>query len=171
MPIVCIPKKEGYIMKTKLNCEKKLDDFFALDKHEPIPLNITAHLLFCKNCKKTMELYLKAEHLMSEPLKAELPFNHKILQTVLKTVNSSKQNEPVLQELPLKQWIYAGISLMVAIFLFVTLGFQKIDPVLHFLIYFCFAGFITGYCAFFVGSHLNYFSEKLKTLNDRALLP
>ena len=45
-------------------CEKVMNNFLELDKNQKIPLHITAHLLFCKECRSKVRVLTLAEKSM-----------------------------------------------------------------------------------------------------------
>ena len=54
-------------MKDNQQCEKMIDTYLMLDKHERIPLAVCVHLLTCKKCRTQVRMMTQAEEKLSSP--------------------------------------------------------------------------------------------------------
>ena len=135
-------------MKTE-TCEKNMDRFLMLDKHERIPLGVTAHLLTCKKCRSQVHYLTLAEKYASEPI-----------YTTIKEKFENMDVEPV----SMTKWIVWGLIMLVMLAGF-GIFLNRID---HAAIFFhvIFGVLITAYCTLFVATNMDFFIKKI----DKAQL-
>ena len=149
-------------MKTA-KCDAFIERFLALDKDEPMDAAMKIHALMCRDCRDFIRLYAKTEKLCTEPLQAVLPQNDPALALIIKKIApmASQKTEERVELISLKRWIVSGFILVFAVFLFGVFSTIDGSSKLHMLLFLCFALFISGYCAFFIGSNLNFFIKRL----------
>lgn len=149
----------------KERCNAVCNDFLALNKNDALPLSVKLHTLLCKDCRKSIRLYRQAENLCAYPLSGTLSFDDPRVTAVMKRITDtySGANEDDIQLISLKRWIIAGCILVGTILLFGLFGTSDVRPHMQILLYLCFAGFISGYCAFFVGGNLQFFIKKYRS--------
>ncbi|MBR1403889.1 MAG: hypothetical protein IJ558_06895 [Treponema sp.] len=128
------------------NCEKKMDEFLALDKNERLPLSLTLHLLSCKKCRSQVHYLTLAERYASEPIHAASAKELFATRQPLKPVSMTK-------------WIVWGTIMLL---LMVTFGIflNRID---HAAIFFhvLFGILVTAYCVLFVATNMDFFIKKI----------
>ncbi len=144
-------------------CDKTINSFLELDKDESLGFKTTLHLLTCKKCRTVVRLYTLAQRSSSRPLyKAEESQSNAIHQIVQKANPSlellkSSQIKPV----SMTRWLISGLMLVVTIFIFSLLNETISNSRLQVTIYLCFSAFICAFCAFFIGSNLDFFIKKI----------
>ena len=149
-------------MKTA-KCDAFIERFLALDKDEHMDTAMKIHARMCRDCRDFIRLYAKAEKLCAEPSQAVLPQDDPTLALIIKKIapTASQKEEEGVELISLKRWIISGFILVFAVFLFGVFNTIDGSSKLHMLLFLCFALFISGYCAFFIGSNLNFFIKRL----------
>ena len=146
-------------------CTRMMDVFFALDKRERLPLGLTAHLLFCKECRTAVRLCTLAERAAARPL-----FDGGDPRDIAAIMGKIRGAYPIADTghpyITLRRWIVLGVVMILAMICvsFLTLGGSA--PVsnaraLQFSSYIVFGGMIAAYCAFFVGSNMDFFVKQI----------
>jgi hypothetical protein len=152
-------------LQKKEVCEKIIEDYLLLDRGEAVPLKLWTHLLFCKDCRTEVRFLNLADTACTKPLTIE----RKKEESLAKTIISRIQNDPECKEifapkeLTLKNWIISGLIMLFAM-LFFTINIYSQNSQIALPVYLVFAVFISGYCALFVGSNMDFFIKKLHKL-------
>ena len=143
-------------------CDAFTERFLALDKNERMDAAMKIHALMCRDCHDFIRLYAKAEKLCAEPSQAVLPQDDPTLALIIKKIapTASQKEEEGVELISLKRWIISGFILVFAVFLFGVFSTIDGSSKLHMLLFLCFALFISCYCAFFIGSNLNFFIKR-----------
>ena len=160
-------------------CSTVIECFLASDKHEPLSFLSAVHCLKCKNCRNLIKTLRTAENAARIEAKKSLfgigAADDPVIVRIMAHIESaygSKHEYPV-HAISFTRWISAGCILIAAIVLFglfsAAAGIRQMQLLLFFTIYImkkylCFSLFITGYCAFFVGSNLSFFIKKIRTI-------
>jgi hypothetical protein len=141
-----------------------MDVFFALDKRERLPLRLTVHLLFCKECRTAVRLCTLAEKAAARPLfqDGEIADVAAIMEKVRAVYPIVGNDHPFIS---LRRWIVLGVVMILAMIFvsFLTLGGSAPGSnalALQFSSYIVFGGMIAVYCAFFVGSNMDFFVKQ-----------
>ena len=147
-------------------CNKVMDKFLELDKDSRIPLSVSLHLIFCKKCRTQVRLCTLAEKASAKPLNTPLPLNNEMMIKIMKQIDPTfvvQETNPI-KPVSMKGWIIAGIIMICTM---LTFGFQtspETSKTLVSFFYLVFAMVISIYCAFFVGSNLDFFVKKFETV-------
>jgi len=104
-----------------------------------------------------------AEKASAEPLQVTLPLTDSNLAMILKRIDPTftTLEEYQMQPISMKRWLVSGFVLIAGIFLFGVFSASATQSDLQVPIYLCFSLFICGYCAFFVGSNLDFFIKQI----------
>jgi membrane glycosyltransferase len=142
-----------------------MDSFFALDKNEWLPLEVTAHLLVCKKCRTQVRLCTLAERASALSLMGhdEVPVAA-LLQRLRPAIGIEREGHFI----SMRRWIVLGIAMILAMIL---VGFVTLEPgpsALQYATYIVFAAMITAYCAFFVGSNMDFFVKQAENAHIRG---
>lgn len=124
-----------------IHCEKMMDKFLMLDKHERIPIDVTLHLLRCKKCRSQVRYLTKAE---------------KIASSTLKT--SASRIKPV----SMKKWIVCGILMMILMMSYTFSAAKFVNETANAFFYILFGFVVTAYCAIFIAANLDFFVKKIE---------
>lgn len=124
-----------------IRCEKMMDKFLMLDKHERIPIDVTLHLLRCKKCRSQVRYLTKAE---------------KIASSTLKT--SASRIKPV----SMKKWIVCGILMMILMMSYTFSAAKFVNETANAFFYILFGFVVTAYCAIFIAANLDFFVKKIE---------
>jgi hypothetical protein len=147
-----------------------MDRFCELDKNQSFPLALTLHLLRCKQCRTQVRLCSLAEEICTAPL--AVPANDAEIAALMRTLRAAQSRIPLPFSgdggyISLRRWIVLGI-VMITFMIFVGFMTLERDPSsLQISTYVVFACMITAYCAFFVGSNMDFFVKKLQTKSLR----
>lgn len=159
-------KNETAKAKRQKCCDKMMDEFLMLDKHERIPLDVTLHLLKCKKCRTQIRYLSKAEKFASSPLKITVPVTNSKISEILKEANPAWQTENLrIKPVSMKKWIFCGILM---IFLMATYPFSAAKlsgEIMNTFFYIFFGIVVTAYCAIFIAANLDYFVKKTGSTN------
>lgn len=156
-------------MKKKI-CTAVIERFLASDKNAPLPLTSVIHCIGCAQCRTLIKTLKAAEAEARLEAKKNLfgtgAADDPVIVHIMKHIEASYavKCESCVHSISLTRWISAGCILIAAILLFGLLSAAGGIRQMQLLLYLCFALFITGYCAFFVGSNLSFFIKKMHTI-------
>ena len=97
-------------------CEFYIDSYLSLDKGERVPLKLTAHLLFCPECRRQIKAMSRARKITAQALDIPVPLESDTIAKVLEQI--IPQAEPKNNRVKLPQWIITGILLLVCVVAF-----------------------------------------------------
>ncbi len=144
-------------------CEQTINTFLELDKDERLGFKTTLHLLSCKKCRTVVRLYTLAQRSSSRPLyKPDLEQNSTVSQ-ILSKANPSLEilKSSHIKPISMMRWIIAGCMLVCTLLLFGIHNANSANPYLQITIYISVSLFICIYCAFFIGSNLDFFVKQI----------
>ena len=152
-------------MKKSNKCETILNDYISLDRGEAVPLKIWTHLLLCKKCRSEVRLLTLADKACVTPLTIEREPDQSLAVAIMLGMQNDPECENLFipKEVSLKNWIISGI-IMILTMIFFTINSYSQNTDIALPAYLVFAVFITGYCALFVASNLDFFIKKLENL-------
>lgn len=136
-------------------CDFYMDKFFSLDKNDRLPLSLTIHLLFCKECRTTVRKFTLAEQACKTSMNKTVDIQDPTIIAIMKAV-TPEYEVPEIQPLSLKRWVVSGILMITAMLFFGVTGTAS-DSQLSLSFYLVFAGIVTAYCAMFVGCNMDFF--------------
>ncbi len=148
---------------TKNKCEAAIDSFLEKDKGEHLSMQTTLHLLTCKKCRTIVRMCTLAHNASTRTLYIPTSINGITIKNVIhKLVPEMKiLNDENAQPISLIRWILSGCALVLGVLLFGIFATNTINPLLQITIYLSFSAFICIFCAFFVGSNLDFFIKKI----------
>lgn len=136
------------------NCSRIMERFLELDKNQHIPLDITAHLLNCSQCRNQVRMYTQAEKLICK--NEENLFDFVPTSQVMEKLYPGSTKP---KKMPILHWLIIGILLLICM-IFCSIAIQKFIPHLHPLGFIFIAGIISTYCMMFVWCNLDFFVKK-----------
>ena len=71
-------------------CSQMMEKYLELDKNTRLPVSVTTHLLFCKECRSKILLLSKAQKLTSQILKISSPVTDQSIINVLEALPEDK---------------------------------------------------------------------------------
>ena len=101
-------------MKDNQQCEKMIDTYLMLDKHERIPLAVCVHLLTCKKCRTQVRMMTQAEEKLSSPLAIQLPFSDLKLCSIMQSVDPGFDIKSICP-VSMRKWVITGIFMIIGI--------------------------------------------------------
>ncbi len=150
------------------NCESVIESFLEKDKGEHLDLQTTLHLLTCKKCRTLVRMCTLAHKASTRTLYIPTSINGITIKAIIKRLNPGIKilDDENAKPISLSRWIVSGLILVLAFSLFSFFATSTINPMLQITIYLSFSAFICIFCAFFVGSNLDFFVKKIdKTFN------
>lgn len=145
------------------HCEQTMNDYLALDKNERVPPRITRHLLVCGHCRARVRLLTRAEHTAAHMLAAPVPLSDPAIARIMQTVAPAWSEEKA-QPVSMRGWIFGGILMIVFMLAFRLFRGAADNDTLLLAFYLFFALAVTAYCAIFVGTNLDFFIKKARTM-------
>ncbi len=146
-------------------CEETINTFLELDRNEHLGFKTTLHLFTCKKCRTVVRLCTLADRSSSRPLRIPETINHsvtKIVQTVNPSLDLLKDSS--VKPVSMSRWVLSGFMLILTLVLFASFSMDIKSPILQTTIYLLLSAFICIYCAFFIGSNLDFFVKKIDTV-------
>lgn len=148
-----------------MKCNKIMERYLMLDKHQMIPLDITLHLLFCKECRQEVVKLVAAEKAAANILnQQEEPASEEVRQ-ILERAKNLQMEKLVEQKTNFFPWVLSGVIMIIcfAVFPLFSVGEWGVDVlgnsfVLAFFITFGFC--IAFYSGIFIATHLDFFVKK-----------
>jgi hypothetical protein len=158
-----------------MTCEQAFDRYLELDKNARVPLSVTIHLLFCRECRTGVRSLTRAEHLLAEPLVVDSPAVRirqpvdPVVAAALARIQSAGIAYPELppdeRGVSLLRWFVAGIGLAAG---FAVVPFSSIGSWSgstfgnSFLVpFYLLCGVaVTLYCGLFVGTNIDLFVKR-----------
>ncbi len=64
-------------------CGAVMTKFMELDKKDRLPLDVTVHLLFCRQCRTQVRLLTLAERQAARPVSEPVPLDDDLLQRIV----------------------------------------------------------------------------------------
>ncbi|MCR5724836.1 MAG: hypothetical protein K6G80_07120 [Treponema sp.] len=127
-------------VSVKAACERTMNRFLELDKGERLPLAVTLHLLWCRDCRTQVRLMTMAERVVSG-----------------RSVHKMSLQKPV----SLKKWIFGGVCMILFMLVFGRAADYFASEALWTAFALVFAAAVTAYCAIFVGCNMDFFVKKI----------
>lgn len=153
-------------MKTHENCNRIMDIYLALDKGEKVPLEVTIHLLTCKNCRKQVQMLKAAEKLARAPLEIPVPMDDFSIEAVMAKIDPNYTNAK--NPISIAKWIVGGIAMILFMLTFGLSSYSEANKGIMIAFYTLFAGCVTAYCAMFIGTNMDFFVKLLETKIKKA---
>ncbi|MBO4732738.1 MAG: hypothetical protein J5597_08075 [Spirochaetaceae bacterium] len=150
-------------MKDNQQCEKMIDTYLMLDKHERIPLAVCVHLLTCKKCRTQVRMMTQAEEKLSSPLVIQLPFSDLKLCSIMQSVDPGFDIKSICP-VSMRKWVITGIFMIIGIIIFEILDYLLPGAaILSASIHIVFGISIVLYCTIFIASNLEFFVKLMQT--------
>ncbi|MBO7485528.1 MAG: hypothetical protein J6Y75_04355 [Spirochaetaceae bacterium] len=150
-------------MKDNQQCEKMIDTYLMLDKHERIPLAVCVHLLTCKKCRTQVRMMTQAEEKLSSPLAIQLPFSDLKLCSIMQSVDPGFDIKSICP-VSMRKWVITGIFMIIGIIIFEILDYLLPGAaILSASIHIVFGISIVLYCTIFIASNLEFFVKLMQT--------
>ena len=150
-------------MKDNQQCEKMIDTYLMLDKHERIPLAVCIHLLTCKKCRTQVRMMTQAEEKLSSPLAIQLPFSDLKLCSIMQSVDPGFDIKSICP-VSMRKWVITGIFMIIGIIIFEILDYLLPGAaILSASIHIVFGISIVLYCTIFIASNLEFFVKLMQT--------
>lgn len=143
------------------NCNDAMEEYLRLDKGERIPLDLTLHLLVCKNCRKQVRLLKQAEKsAIPNPCSQTALDDAAILAVMNKIMTKSgSQKNPI----SLSKWIIGGILMILLFIAFSVFAKPGSNRFLTLSTYIELAAIVTVYCVLFIRSNMDFFVKKINS--------
>ena len=150
----------------KEKCQHIMEKFYQVDKNHILPVQISAHLMTCSECRKKVRLLTKAEKLVASDLKQHVDADS---EEVTRIVNKAMKEQKDFIKVSFRSW---GISAAVLFFFYVFLSIvsQDTDPMIQFAVN-TFTGLsLSFFIMSFIASNLDIFIKKTGKFNHPNLI-
>ena len=150
----------------KEKCQHIMEKFYQVDKNHILPVQISAHLMMCSECRKKVRLLTKAEKLISSDLKQTVDADS---EEVTRIVNNAMKQQKDFIKVSFRSW---GISAAILLFFYVFLSIvsQDTDPMIQFAVN-TFTGIsLSCFIMSFIASNLDIFIKKTDKFKFQNLL-
>lgn len=161
------PREAACTFPHEAACEKFLDAFLQLDKHERVPLSLTFHLLTCKKCRRIVRLLTLAEKAAAKPLNVQTAITDETIVRVMKNIAPEIPEEQLINPIKIHNWIIGGILMIV--FMITMIPILTAAPHTKILLLeFCivFGAIVTAYCILFITSNMDFFIKQFELKTD-----
>lgn len=144
------------------HCESYMNDFLSLDAGERLPLSLTLHLLFCKECRSQVRAMSSAQKNAVRPFIKSIEVDSPSVINAMKKLDP--QWKPKVRPVSMIQWIISGIVMISALIFFALICDLFVQSQAYMVAYaFITAGAVTAYCAVFIASNLDFFVKKISS--------
>ena len=143
-----------------------MEKFYQVDKNHILPVQISAHLMICSECRKKVRLLTKAEKLISSDLKQTVDADS---EEVTRIVNNAMKQQKDFIKVSFRSW---GVSAAILLFFYVFLSIvsQDTDPMIQFAVN-TFTGIsLSCFIMSFIASNLDIFIKKTDKFKFQNLL-
>lgn len=150
----------------KEKCQHIMEKFYQVDKNHILPVQISAHLMICSECRKKVRLLTKAEKLISSDLKQTVDADS---EEVTRIVNNAMKQQKDFIKVSFRSW---GVSAAILLFFYVFLSIvsQDTDPMIQFAVN-TFTGIsLSCFIMSFIASNLDIFIKKTDKFKFQNLL-
>ena len=150
----------------KEKCQHIMEKFYQVDKNHILPVQISAHLMMCSECRKKVRLLTKAEKLISSDLKQTVDADS---EEVTRIVNNAMKQQKDFIKVSFRSW---GVSAAILLFFYVFLSIvsQDTDPMIQFAVN-TFTGIsLSCFIMSFIASNLDIFIKKTDKFKFQNLL-
>ncbi len=147
-------------------CGAVMTKFMALDIKDRLPLDVTVHLLFCRQCRTQVRLLTLAERQAARPVCDPVPLDDELLQRIVSNLGLGDGSQT--KHVSMKKWVVAGILMIAALMVFPLVNISAAgSSILTIAFYIFFGCAVTVYCALFIGSNMDFFVKQVKTIRPR----
>lgn len=147
-------------------CNEYLDVFYGLDKHEHLPLKLSMHLLFCKECRTTVRNLTKAEKLLSEKAMTASDDSSETAANVLNSIAKINLNYHE-KKTSLRKWALSGTGLFACFIIMIPLLIIKEQDFLSLISTISLSALLCIWCGLFVGNNMDYFVKMSSRLDSK----
>lgn len=137
-------------------CNDFLEIFYGLDKQEHLPIKLSLHLLFCRECRTTVRKLTKAEKLLLEKAVAPSRESSKTAASVLNAIENTNLDFHE-NKTSLRKWALSGTGLFACLVIMVPLLIIKGQDFLSLVSTISFSTMICTWCFLFVGNNMDFF--------------
>lgn len=148
-------------------CNKIMDKYLMLDKGERVPLEVTLHLITCRECRRQVKILKKAERVAKVPLEIPVDMEDFSIAAVMAQIDPDF-NPSAKNPISIAKWIFGGISMILFMLTFRFSNYFDANKTVMISFYVLFALCVTAYCAMFVGSNMDYFVKLIGTKKKSA---
>ncbi|WP_407398727.1 hypothetical protein [Treponema sp.] len=147
-------------------CNEYLDVFYGLDKHEHLPLKLSMHLLFCKECRTTVRNLTKAEKLLSEKAMTASDDSSETAANLLNSIAKINLNYHE-KKTSLRKWALSGTGLFACFIIMIPLLIIKEQDFLSLISTISLSALLCIWCGLFVGNNMDYFVKMSSRLDSK----
>ena len=152
-------------MNTK--CIDYMETFYSLDKHERLPLKISLHLLFCKECRTKVRNLTTAEKLLLKNALSKSEDSSKTATYVLNAISKTSLNYHE-KKTSLRKWALSGTGLLACFLIIIPLLIIKGQDFLSLVSTISLSAVLCIWCFLFVGNNMDFFIKMSSRTQQQA---
>lgn len=144
------------------DCKEVMDKYLMLDKGERVPLNVTLHLITCKECRSQVRAMKAAEKIARAPLEIPVEMDDFSIEAVMAKIDPNfcpTAKNPI----SMAKWIIGGIAMILFMLTFGLSNYCSANKTVMIAFYILFAACVTAYCAMFIGTNMDFFVKLIET--------
>ena len=148
-------------------CIDYMETFYSLDKHERLPLKISLHLLFCKECRTKVRNLTTAEKLLLKNALSKSEDSSKTATYVLNAISKTSLNYHV-KKTSLRKWGLSGTGLLACFLIIIPLLIIKGQDFLSLVSTISLSAVLCIWCFLFVGNNMDFFIKMSSRTQQQA---
>ncbi len=153
----------------KKTCENYLEQFYSLDKQERIPLGLSIHLLFCRECRSIVRNLTRTEKILCEKSSQPSPENSQTVSAVLKGIKTTnlEYHGHHEEKISLRKWAVSGSILLLCTVLMILLLVIDGEKTVFITGTISLSAIMCIWCGLFVGNNMDYFVKMSSRINSK----
>ena len=144
-----------------------METFYSLDKHERLPLKISLHLLFCKECRTKVRNLTTAEKLLLKNALSKSEDSSKTATYVLNAISKTSLNYHE-KKTSLRKWALSGTGLLACFLIIIPLLIIKGQDFLSLVSTISLSAVLCIWCFLFVGNNMDFFIKMSSRTQQQA---
>ncbi|MCI5830444.1 MAG: hypothetical protein UHY90_05905 [Treponema sp.] len=148
-------------------CIDYMETFYSLDKHERLPLKISLHLLFCKECRTKVRNLTTAEKLLLKNALSKSEDSSKTATYVLNAISKTSLNYHE-KKTSLRKWALSGTGLLACFLIIIPLLIIKGQDFLSLVSTISLSAVLCIWCFLFVGNNMDFFIKMSSRTQQQA---
>lgn len=148
-------------------CIDYMETFYSLDKHERLPLKISLHLLFCKECRTKVRNLTTAEKLLLKNALSKSEDSSRTATYVLNAISKTSLNYHE-KKTSLRKWALSGTGLLACFLIIIPLLIIKGQDFLSLVSTISLSAVLCIWCFLFVGNNMDFFIKMSSRTQQQA---
>lgn len=153
-------------MRFLTDCNEVMNKYLSLDKGDRVPLDVTLHLITCRDCRRQVKIMKAAEKIAKAPLEIPVGMDDFSIEAVMAKIDPNYRYTK--NPISIAKWIVGGIAMILLMLTFGLSDYCSANKTVMIAFYTLFAACVTAYCALFIGTNMDFFVKLLETKKDNG---